>query len=458
MTEGHEHDLAEAAWSLARRPGPLLLQRATRHIVDFVGIFFAGATAPEMAKYLEMLRVEHGIGGNGAPFVLNDPISRSARAAFVGAAGHFHDFDDDDPALSIGHPIVAVIAAALATVQPHHTSIDLLGAYVSGIEAMCRIAACVNPGHSNRGAHATASVGVFGAAIASGLVRGCKPEELAAALGFAATSSSGLKSASGSSAKPIQVGSAAARGVEASAQALGGLRPSSAGVFGLMGWVDMNGELGLARTTVHGFARSHALESPGVNIKRYPCCSSSHTLIDATLALIRRHALQAADIDRMTVWIGPDVPAILPYDRPRTALEGKFSLRFPMAVAILTRSEPSLDDFSDGVVTDETISTIMGRIIVEIDPALPRAAGGVTHCARVQVETRSGQVDEVFAENPIGSVALPLDDAGLRKKFLACAAPVLGIEKSQAAFGCLMKGPDGIAMSVLFEKFGLRSE
>ncbi len=458
MTEDLEHRLARSAWEFSRSSPRPLLKLATRHVIDYLGVLFAGMNTPEMSQYLGILRADGGRVGNGAPFSLDEALPSSTKAAFLGAAGHFHDFDDDDPSVSIGHPTVPVAAAMFATARPEHDSLDLLGAYLAGIELLCRIGACVNPGHYNRGSHATATLGVFGAAITSGILRGGSPEILAQTLGFAAIASSGLKSAFGSSAKPIQVGFAAAKGVEAAAIAAGGMTSSNGVVFGRSGWVDMNGSLDSADHVVGKFAAPHIFEAPGVNIKRYPCCSSSHTAIDGILEVIERGNIDPGEIENVSVWIGDDVPGILIYDRPNSGLEGKFSLKYPLAVAAVKRSEPTLEDFSDARVRDGNVGRIMDRIRVEIDPSLPRSPGGVTHCMRLRIRTASGKSDEIFVENPKGSASLPLSDAALKKKFVMCASPVLGAESADAAFEYLLKMPSGISVAGILSKLRLSGD
>lgn len=337
--------------------------------------------------------------------------------------------------------IFATSFSAFATADPALDSRLFLGAYLSGIEVINRIGACANPDHYNAGWHATATLGVFGGAIASGILRGSGKEELANALGFAASASTGLKAAFGSVAKPVQVGNAAGNAVLAAAMAASRLRTAPGLVFGKMGWMEMLGDESRVAQTIRGFGYPHAFEAPGLNIKLYPCCSSSHTTVDGFIDILTREKIGAADIARVDAWIGPDIPGILIYDFPTTGLEGKFSLRYPLAAAALN-GRLTLADFETERVRSAEAIEFMKRIDVHIDAALPRAPAGVTHCARVRVTGRSGAVFERFTEQPRGSSLKPLSNEELFEKFLLCAAGVLA-DRTAAAFDALMGMPKG---------------
>src|SRR5690606_9490768 len=91
----------------------------------------------------------------------------------------------------------------------------ILEAYVAGFEVMSRIAATVNHHHYEKGWHPTATLGVFGAAASAAHLLGLDTGRAADALGHAAAFASGLKESFGTMAKPVQVGRAAASGVQA---------------------------------------------------------------------------------------------------------------------------------------------------------------------------------------------------------------------------------------------------
>lgn len=445
MSNEYELELAARALDFARNPPEHLLPIAARHIADFIGVYAAGTEVGEIADYLKVLRAEASIQGNNGPFDLDEPISRSAKASYIGSAGHMHDFDDDEPAVAVGHPTVVVAAAAFATAGPEVDSRLFLGAYLAGIEVINRVGECANPNHYNAGWHATATLGVFGGAIASGILRGAGNEELANALGFAASASTGLKAAFGSVAKPIQVGNAAGNAVLAAAMAASGLQATSGLAFGKMGWMEMLGDESRVAEVIRGFGHPHAFEAPGLNIKLYPCCSSSHTAIDGFMDILQSKKIEAADIAKVDVWIGPDIPGILIYDHPTTGLEGKFSLRYPLAAAALN-GRVTLAEFETEHVRSPAAVEFMKRIDVHTDATLPRAPAGVTHCSRIRVTNRAGAAFERFTEQPKGSSLRPLSNDELFEKFSICAGGVLA-DGTNAAFDALIRMPEGGPLS-----------
>ncbi len=70
-------------------------------------------------------------------------------------------------------------------------------------------------------------------------------------------------------------------------------------------------------------------------MKLYPSCAGTHPSLDAILDLRRREGFTADDVERIDIDVDSIVPTILIYDRPATGLEGKFSLPFCAAAAVV---------------------------------------------------------------------------------------------------------------------------
>src|SRR3990170_6149296 len=73
----------------------------------------------------------------------------------------------------------------------------------------------------------------------------------------------------------------------------------------------------------------------GITVKLYPSCAGTHPTLDAVLDLRRRHGITHDEVDRVDVVVDEVTPTILIYDRPATGLEGKFSLPFCVAAALV---------------------------------------------------------------------------------------------------------------------------
>lgn len=452
MTE--ELNLVSRARSAGTSATDKHLAQASRHIADFIGVYLAGCRTAEMRTVLELLRSEQAIERANlkqADSLVVDPLlPERANALFLGAAGHFHDYDDDEPAVLVGHPTVVIASAVLSVgAAQNATTRQCLAAFISGVEAAMAIGACVNPGHYNKGWHATATLGVFGAAVAAGILKGLSDEQIVDALNFAASQSAGIKAGFGSSAKPLQVGLAAANGVWSSNLAASGMKATRGMVFGPAGFFAMNEANGVVTRAIAKVGTVSAFDDPGINIKLYPCCSSSHTAIDGLLESMQEHDLQAQDIDKIELSIGPDIPAILMFDIPKSPLEGKFSAHYPVAVAWQTGSV-TLEDFVQKRIDDSELADFMRRIAVKTDPSLPRSPNGVTHASRVVLKLKNGKSISRVTEHPRGSTARPLSDEKLAEKFERCSSPILG-SSWKAAFERLVGMPEARPISALLQ-------
>ncbi|MCL4767495.1 MAG: MmgE/PrpD family protein [Hyphomicrobiaceae bacterium] len=427
--------LAVRAIAAFRQPPQELFDAAARSMADCAGVAIAGADELPVRRMADSLDVG-AANRNVARVLPNGRVLPWRSAAVVnGMAAHFHDFDDDDPVASVGHPSVTSLAAGLAAADAlDRPGADLLAAYICGVETTMRIGLMVNPKHYNAGWHATATLGLFGATVASGLLMGLREDELANALGIAASFCSGIKSNFGSDLKPLQVGHAAGNGLWAAELSQRGVKSAPASLFGDRGLLAAVGAGPVDRDLIAAFGKPWCLASPGVNIKLYPCCSSSHTAIDGILELMQEHALSAGDLARIDIWVGKDVPQILIYDVPRTGLEGKFSLRYSVAAAAFSRG-PTLADFTDAALHRPGLPELVERTRQHIDAEFaPCGGSGVTHQARVRIETTAGLVAERTVHDPLGSAARPVSEGRLREKFISCVGTALGIPRAHEAF------------------------
>jgi 2-methylcitrate dehydratase PrpD len=225
-------------------------------------------------------------------------------------------------------------------------------------------------------------------------------------------------------------------------------------IFSAAGFCSMNQTKVDMRAVIERVGQVASFDDPGFNIKLYPCCSSSHTAIDGLIEGMAEAKVNAADIDNIEVSIGPDVPAILMFDIPKSPLEGKFSIRYPLAVAWQTR-QVTLDDFTQARIDDPILKPLMSRIRVTIDEKLPRSPNGVTHASRVTINLKNGKSASRLTEHPRGSAARPLSDTTLAEKFCRCAEPSLGTQ-ARAVFDALIGMHKNVSVSALLNSVVIR--
>ena len=111
-----------------------------------------------------------------------------------------------------------------------------LDAYASGFEAMAAVAAASHPALYDAGWHPTAVCGPIGAAVAASRLLGLSQAERDNAIAVALLRAGGTRGAFGSDGKAIQVGLAAAAGVQAALLARGGAVVDPRAVYGPQGF------------------------------------------------------------------------------------------------------------------------------------------------------------------------------------------------------------------------------
>jgi 2-methylcitrate dehydratase PrpD len=283
--------------------------------------------------------------------------ARAARAdgeletvAWLGTAGHVLDFDDTYlPGIAHLSAPTAPAAVVLAARLGRRVG-DALDAYAAGFEAMGRLS------RSHRlydgGWHPTAVCGAAGAAVVTANLLGLDPERQATAVRLALLRAGGLRAAFGSDGKSLQVGMAAAAGVQAARLASRGAVISADVMDAPDGFAAAFG----ARTDDDG--------RPAVDenwIKPWPCCLMSHSAVEAaTRADLSDHA-------QIEVVVHPVARRAAAYDEVADGLQAKFSIPYLVAF-VARRGEPEPASF-DGV--DPAVQALAReRVRVTTDDAL----------------------------------------------------------------------------------------
>ena len=261
----------------------------------------------------------------------------SGAALANGTAAHALDFDDMC-FVSLAHPSAPLVPAVLAAAESERLpGRAVLDAYVVGFEIEARLGRVMNPRHYQRGWHCTSTLGTIGAAAAVSRLLGLDAAAAGHALAIAASEASGLKENFGTMVKPLHAGLAARNGVLAALLARGGMTASDAGDRRSAGFPARDGQRSERRSTRRSRISATRWEmlDTGVTVKLYPSCAGTHPSLDAILDLRRREGFGADDVERIDVDVDSIVPTILIYDRPASGLEGKFSLPFCAAAAVV---------------------------------------------------------------------------------------------------------------------------
>jgi 2-methylcitrate dehydratase PrpD len=411
---------------------------ATNHLVDGIAVMLAGATEASGRLVREHLRE---VGGEAQATVLGATLRAPQQlAAWAnGTAGHAMDYDDTqlatDPRSVYGlltHPTVPVLAGALAVAERTGASGSaLLEAYIVGVEVACRVADAVNPRHYRDGFHSTATIGGFGAAAAAARLLGCDLDTTLRAFGLAASMSAGLRENFGTMTKPFHAGRAAENGVFAVLLARRGWTAAKDILEAKRGFYSAAAG-GYDPSKIEGkLGNPYFFSEPGISIKPYPSGSLSHPAQDMLLDLVREHEIKPDQVERIDVGVNSHVPNALIYARPSTALEGKFSLQFQMAIGVLER-RAGIAQFVDEKVREPRTRALMERVHVYVDPEI-EALGYNEMRMKVDITLKDGRRLSGYADKAKGHPKKPMSRDDLREKFMDCAGLVMSSQQAESA-------------------------
>lgn len=414
---------------------------AKKAMIDTIGTALAGATDPVgdiLTRYVTSL------GGAPQATILGKGLCTAApQAALVnGAMAHAFDYDDVNWSMS-GHPSVPLLPAVLAVGEAREASgKELLAAYIVGFEIETKIGRGVNPGHYQLGWHATATLGGFGAAAAAARLLHLSTEQTAMALSMAASMASGLRQNFGTMTKPFHPGHAAMSGVMAASLAQLGFTADPEIIeapFGFARLFTAGGTYHLERMTA-ALGAPFDIVDPGIVVKQYPCCAFTHRAIDGMLELVRKHQFVAADVVRIECVLSQLAADVLIHPRPGTALEGKFSLEYCLAAAILDQ-QVGIAQFTDAMVQRPEAQAVLRRVTRHLHPLSAQQAGsnGEELPVIVTVILGDGRKYSQQVGVPKGHPEHPLSEAELHAKFRECANLVLSSERSERALEALMR-------------------
>jgi len=389
-------------------------------LLDTTGLILAGARTPAAQAALALAQASGGAPQSSLCGNAGVRLPAAAAALVHGTAAHCRDFDDTFVD-SVVHPGSVVIPTALAVAEAVSASNEEFGtALIAGYEVAARIGAVAGRRFHARHLHATGVVGPLAAAATAGRLMRLSGEQIAWAMGLAASMSGGLMAFTidGGWSKWLHAGWAAHGGIVAAELAARGFRGP--------GHV-LDGGQDLYSALLHGEAveRSALTGDLGgrwrgalAQFKYYPCAHVIQPYIDAVIELVTRHNLRAADIDAIECAIAPWAAAIVA--EPREAklrfdseLEAIASLPYQLAVAV-AEGGVGLRALEAGQRARADIAALAQRITHRSDPDLGRSFDG-----EVSLRTTSG------AQYVQAALTAGIDAAKLRAKFLRNVTPVM---------------------------------
>lgn len=416
------HDFAEfVANTRYEDLSPEAIDGAKKSILDTLGVILAATGVEPAVKGVNELVLEAG----GAPQSTLMGFGGRAPALWAafhnGAMAHCLDFDDHAP--EGHHPSSSIVPAVFAVAERAGgvSGKEMIAAVAAGQDMFLRMRRAVP---SVLDWHITTVIGVFSAAASAARMLRLNREETISAIGIAGMQSCGtLELAYG-------VGSDL-RGMYAGFSTKGAVLAALMAQKGIKGVQSMfEGKAGLFNVYFGGkYDREAMLKDLGkkyhggeILYKPWPSCGVSHGFIHATLEMMKKEKLTAADIKEFRVYVGDFQKRMCePIEsrrRPATPADAKFSIPYCIAVAA-TKGAVTLTDFFGDSLKDPKVWATAEKIVPVPDDGFNW--NGIIPKGRLDVITNDGRKFSLVGDNVPGDVECPMDWDYLNRKFMESA-------------------------------------
>lgn len=404
-----------------------------RAVLDCVGVTIAGIEEPGSRIVIEYVKE---IGGTSEAGVIGTGYKAPApQAAWVnGTMAHVLDYDDVG---GFGHPSVAILPAVLAIGEKCHISgKDVLLSYIVGFEVGSRLGQLSRRAYAV-GWHSTCTIGTIAAAAAAAKALKLNNENTQMALGIATSLAGGLKQNFGTMTKSLHAGNAARNGVIAATLAQKGFTADKNIIEnpqqGFLRVLNTGADVELERVTEGLGEYYNIVPGPesaegrmaGIGFKAFASCLMTHTNIEAALHLRNAYDIRAEKISKVECMTHELAPVTCLHSCPKNGLEGKFSIQYCVARALLD-GEVGMKHFSDEAVRQSEIQELMKK--VKFGPPTQ------TFASEVVIELQDGKKYTQQVNRPKGTSENPMTWEEMSYKYKDCASfilPVEAVQKSQ---------------------------
>jgi 2-methylcitrate dehydratase PrpD len=409
-------------------------------ILDCVGVMLAGSQEP-LAKILVNLMQQ--LGGAPRATVVGQGFKTSPPSAALvnGAMGHALDYDDINRLLK-GHPSVVFLPPVLAVAEDVQASgRDVVLAYIIGFEVGCAVGAGMGIDYSDDlGWHPTGPLGTLGAAAGAARLLSLNEAQTTSAIAIAASQAAGLRENFGSMTKPLHAGNAAKAGVLAAMLAQGGYTASPTAIEGRFGFMHaFSGGRGYDTERVASrLGNQIALLNPGIEVKKYPCCGSTHLPLDAVFQIIETHHIESDNVHEVEVRVDFDPPRSLIHYDPKTPLEGKFSMQYCIATALLDR-HVRLGSFTDAQIQRAEVQRLMQKVRMIRNPGYEGRPSWEEALNEVHIMLHDDRVLSQQVERQFDGTIRGATPHELANKYRDCASLVLSTEHVETSLEMLSR-------------------
>jgi aconitate decarboxylase len=398
--------------------GETAIAKARQLVLDGIAVAVAGARIEEAPKILaNYLR---GQGSKPECSALGFGFRLAPVPAALLNATSMHVLDFEPMWTPATHALSPALAPALALAEKIGADgRDVLAAVIKGVEIQGWIRrACGHVESRDFRFHPPGMVGPIGAAVAASHLLKFGATALANAIGIATSRCGSLTSNSGTMTKSTHCGYAASLGLESALLAANGFTGDDEAFDSPRGYAAIFLPPHFDREMLMSFGSPFRLVDPGFALKVFPCKFTTHYGITAALAA--RPRMPSADAIRAVRMLAPVVTT---GDRPhpKTGLEGKFSVQYTLAAALLDGAV-TLSSFTDERLHRSDMQTLLSKIAVTMTPDITTEYNAGRY-VDLEIELADGTIVHERCERPRGSWgAEPISEAEHIVKVRDCLA------------------------------------
>ncbi len=389
------------------------IRRVRTAIKDGVAVALAGSRQPPVKIVTGHLR---SLGGLPQASIWGGSRKASVvQAAYVNSvATHVLDFEPMwSPPTHAVSPTVPVAFALAEWLQL--SGVQVIVAVAKGLEIQGRLQYAGDQYvPEDLKFHPPGVAGVIGSAVVAADLLGLDALTLQHAIGIAASRAGALLANVGSMVKATHCGTAAAAGLDAALLAKQGFTANPDVLEAPRGFIDTYYPGQFDEQRLLDYGKPWRVVDPGLAIKLFPSQFGTHYGITAGLELHR--ALQGRSGIRRVRMVSP-VMKYVNRPQPATGLDGKFSLQYTTAAALLDGAV-RIDTFTDERRFRPDIVGLLDKFELQQDATIP----GDFHAMHVTVEAEleDGTRHTAICRGPRGSWGVPMDERDHQAKLDDC--------------------------------------
>ena len=402
--------------------------------IDTLGVLVASNKFDQVKKFTKIC---HSYGGEEESTIFGHErkVPDIIAALANGTAAHSFDFDDTHLGSAMHLGCVGVPVALAVGEKTSAQGKEVIDALALAYEVAIKIGLVAPKQLHIRGFHTTSVLGVFLSAIVAGRLLKLSKEQLSAALGIAASFSSGIFQSvdEGEWVKPMHSGWAAHAGVFAAKMAKNGFEGPH---------YFLSGKWGIFNTFLNNIKLNQsAISNIGeqwdvlnLAFKPYPSCHATHSAIDAAL-LLRSKGVTPSSIEHVKFFTNEHMyylvlDPIINKTHPKTDYEAKFSIPYTFSVALLNGSV-KVDDFNSEKIASKDVLNLTSRVEGVLDHDLDKYYTEEQNPIKLEVSLKDGSSQHLEIIDHKGTPRNPMTMEDIKEKFRLNTEPITGKDISE---------------------------